>query len=234
MLKYEKSVKRLYLLFIELLFSFKRSWRILRYLLFKKSPSFPVIFQIQTTNLCNGSCIMCPLSTNQSKQNIKMPDKLSSQIEVLLEVYDQAYNIRAWHGTNLRGALKGLKLTELLWRPQSNRHNIWEITLQCAYWKYIVYRRLSDKKVDEFWRTPSDWPKYPDSPKILDWKNDLDFLEDYHLKLRNTISSFNKERLRLCPEKSEVNYIQTIYGAASHDLYHAGQIQLIKRMARAE
>ena len=61
--------------------------------------------------------------------------KLSEQIKLLLEIYDQAYDQRAWHGTNLRGSLKGLKLSELLHRPQTKRHNIWEITLHCAYWK---------------------------------------------------------------------------------------------------
>jgi hypothetical protein len=55
------------------------------------------------------------------------PKTLNPKIDVLLQTYDQAYNIEAWHGTNLRGSVRGLSLKELLWRPKPKRHNIWEI-----------------------------------------------------------------------------------------------------------
>ncbi len=70
---------------------------------------------------------------------------MSDKIKLLLEVYDQAFDHIAWHGTNLRGSIKGLKLPELLWRPQPKRHNSWEIVLHCAYWKYVVWRRLTQE-----------------------------------------------------------------------------------------
>jgi hypothetical protein len=158
-----------------------------------------------------------------------MPNKIS----LLLEIYDQAFDHTAWHGTNLRGSIKGLKLPELLWRPQTKRHNCWEIALHCAYWKYVVWRRLTQmgKKCD-FPRKPSDWPKHSKKPDLNEWKSDLDLIIHYHILLRKAISDFSEAKLYKCPKGSKVTYIQTIYGIASHDLYHAGQIQLIKRMVR--
>ncbi len=158
--------------------------------------------------------------------------KLSPEIKLLLEIYDQAYDHVAWHGTNLRGSLKGLKLPELLHRPQGKRHNIWEITLHCAYWKYVVLRKLVGGKKGEFPRKPSDFPKLPESPTLKDWKEDVALLEEYHLKLRIAIEQFPQSKLYKCPKNSKVKYIQTLYGISSHDVYHAGQIQLIKRMIR--
>ncbi len=160
--------------------------------------------------------------------------KQSEQNKLLLEIYDQGYNNPAWHGTNLRGSLKGLKLHELLKRPQSKQHNIWEITLHCAYWKYVVLRRLVDGKKGEFPRKPSNFPKIPNAPTLKDWEIDLALLEDYHLKLRTAIEQFSNSKLYKLPKGSKVSYIQTIYGISSHDIYHAGQIQLLKRYIRSK
>ncbi len=68
-------------------------------------------------------------------------------VALLLRVMDQAYDQKSWHGTTLRGSLRGLTAEEALWRPGPNRHNIWELTLHAAYWKYIVRRRLAGDSV---------------------------------------------------------------------------------------
>ncbi|MGH7646115.1 MAG: DinB family protein, partial [Gemmatimonadales bacterium] len=66
----------------------------------------------------------------------------TSDIRLLLEVLDQAFDRRAWHGTALWGAIRGLTPAQALWRPRPGRHNNWEVVLHTAYWKYIVRRRL--------------------------------------------------------------------------------------------
>ncbi len=157
---------------------------------------------------------------------------INARIDVLIQTYDQAYNKTAWHGTNLRGSLRGLKLKELLWRPKPKRHNIWEIALHCAYWKYIVERRMTGGKHGSFPRKPSDWPAHPDNPDERSWKRDLKLIEKHHLLLRDAILRFPPSKLSSKPPRSKVSFIATIYGASSHDLYHAGQIQLLKRMQR--
>jgi hypothetical protein len=58
---------------------------------------------------------------------------MHSDIALLLRIVDQAYDHRAWHGTNLRGSVRGLSLDEAAWRPQPGRHNIWEIMVHTAY-----------------------------------------------------------------------------------------------------
>ena len=151
---------------------------------------------------------------------------------LLIEMFDQAFDKRAWHGTNLRGSLRGLVLKELLWRPSTKRHNIWELSLHTAYWKYAVYRRLVGAEKGSFPRSPSDWPRLPNSPNKSSWDNDLSLLLEQHGLLRQAIIDFPASKLDKSPPKSKLRYIELIYGAASHDLYHAGQIQLLKRMQR--
>src|SRR4029450_4764126 len=85
-----------------------------------------------------------------------------ARIELLLEILDQAYDQRGWHGTTLRGALRGVTPTQALWRPGTERHNIWELAIHAAYWKYAVRRRLAGDSAGSFGRKPSNWPGIPD------------------------------------------------------------------------
>ena len=68
-------------------------------------------------------------------------------VRLLLAAIDEAYERKAWHGTNLRGALRGVTARQAAWRPAAGRHNLWEIALHAAYWKYAVRRRLTGEKL---------------------------------------------------------------------------------------
>jgi uncharacterized damage-inducible protein DinB len=160
------------------------------------------------------------------------PKNLNPEIDVLLQMCDQAYSKEAWHGTNLRGSVRGLSLKELLWRPKPKRHNIWEIVLHCAYWKYALWRRITEGKHGSFPLKPSDWPRLPEKSDMKKWKEDLALLEEWHNKMRDEIANFPPSRLDDKPKSSRVSFIRTFYGIASHDLYHTGQIQLLKRLQR--
>ena len=151
-------------------------------------------------------------------------------ISLLLHIVDQAFDTKAWHGTTLRGALRGLTPEVALWRPASGRHNIWEYLLHAAYWKYIVRRRLTRDRSIRFPRTPSNWPSPPDPAPAKSLKADIRLLVEEHRLLREAIVGFPANRLNAKARESQWTYAEHIHGIAAHDLYHTGQIQLIKRL----
>jgi DinB superfamily len=102
------------------------------------------------------------------------------RIELLLEIMDQAFDRKGWHGTTLRGSLRGLSADAALWRPAPGRHNIWELTVHAAYWKYAVRRRLMGDAVGSFSRKPSNWPLVPEDPGPAEWKREIRLLEAEH------------------------------------------------------
>src|SRR6058998_3848927 len=110
------------------------------------------------------------------------------RIVLLLDVFDQAFDHRAWHGTPLWGALRGLSHREALWRPRRGRHNIWEIVLHTAYWKYIVRRRLARDVALAFPRAGSNWPPLPAPADARAWKRDVALLKEQHRLLRQAIA----------------------------------------------
>jgi uncharacterized damage-inducible protein DinB len=163
-----------------------------------------------------------------------MPGRIASKsdpadLDFLLQLLDESYDRKSWHGPNLRGSLRGVTADEAAWRPAPGRHNIWEIALHAAYWKYTVLRRISGEKRGSFPVAGSNWfprpdPESPHDP-ARDWKTDLALLGNMHRRLRAAAAG----KLRNVPAGSKFSYAALLRGAALHDVYHAGQIQLLKR-----
>jgi len=158
---------------------------------------------------------------------------MDRRIRLLLEVFDQAFTGSSWHGTPLWGSVRGLTVSEALWRPRRGRHNIWELVLHTAYWKCMVRRRLLRDPEVRFPRPGSNWPRLPERTDAASWKGDRALLKHEHGLLRRAIARLSPAQLRRRGWRSKWSNVQHIYGIASHDLYHAGQIQLLKRLYRA-
>jgi len=152
--------------------------------------------------------------------------------EFLIDILDHAFDKRSFHGTTLRGALRGLDTETALWRPAPDRHNVWEYLLHAAYWKYIVRRHLVADPPSKFGRSPSNWPAVPAQATPKDLKHDIVFLRDEHAALRSAVEAFPGKRLDTTAGKG-LTYRSLIQGVAAHDLYHTGQIQLLKKLAPA-
>lgn len=156
----------------------------------------------------------------------------SGEIELLMHLIDQAYDKKAWHGTNLRGSIRGLTIEQALWRPAPQRHNIWEIVVHAAYWKYIVRRRTLGEKKGSFPLKGSNWFSRDAGLTEKDWREDVALLEETHRSLREAIETLKPKDLSVIPAGSKVSNLAILHGIASHDLYHAGQIQLLKRLQK--
>ena len=151
-------------------------------------------------------------------------------MQQLLAIIDQAYNRHSWHGTNLRGSLRRVSAGQAAWRPGPKRHNIWEIVVHAAYWKYVVRRRLTGESRGSFPLKGSNWFRRPEPPVHSDWEADLALLDQMHQSMRDAIAALPNSALDQTPTGSKTSNFALISGVAAHDLYHAGQIQLLKRL----
>ena len=150
---------------------------------------------------------------------------------MLLDSLDEAFDKKSWHGPNLRGAIRGVTAAQAAWRPAGDRHNIWELTLHAAYWKHVVRRKILQEKRGSFVLAGSNFFERPEGGSAIAgsalaeaaWKRDIAILEAEHRKLRDTVA--NLPARAFTPAACHL-----IRGAAAHDLYHAGQIRLLRRM----
>ena len=157
---------------------------------------------------------------------------MDKRVRLLVEIFDQAYRAPSWHGMPLKGTLRGVSARDALWRPGPKRHCIWELVLHTAYWKCMVRRRLLRDAQIAFPRSGANWPELTPRTNEAAWRRDRALLDEQHALLRRAIVRLDPRQLerRGWGGHSTWRVQAEIYGIASHDLYHAGQVQLLKRL----
>src|SRR6266699_3944657 len=105
------------------------------------------------------------------------------------------------------------------------RHNIWEVTLHAAYWKYAVRRRIEGRKRGSFALRGSNFFARPEKGKWSEkaWGADKNLLSREHQSLRKAVAKVLRS-----PRGAKL--LRQLYGVAFHDVYHAGQIRLLRRL----
>lgn len=143
----------------------------------------------------------------------------------LIALFDEAFSKKAWHGPNLWQSLKGVSAEQAAWRPAPHRHNIWEETLHAAYWKYAVRRRLEGGRRGGFAFKGSNFFPRPEPDKLNEaaWKEDKELLQQEHEELREIM-------VRALAKGPSPQLGHMLWGVAFHDVYHAGQIRLLRRL----
>jgi hypothetical protein len=139
---------------------------------------------------------------------------------VLLELLDRGYDKVSWHGANLTGAVRGVDARTAAKRLPG-RKSLWEQVLHAAYWKQRVLNKLVGRT--PFPRKGSNWPPVPAKASDDAWRADLRMLAEVHGRLRAAVAGLDDARLT-------PKIVMMIQGVAFHDVYHAGQIKLLRRM----
>ena len=169
---------------------------------------------------------MCATQRAELSLEWEMKRETHVPTALLLQIIDSGYNRKAWHGPNLRQSLRGVSAEDAAWRPVPGRHNIWEMAVHAAYWKYAVRRRLRGDPRGSFACAGSNWFVRPSSTthnKEKAWLQDKLLLEREHQKLRDAVLEWAQVRSHRIP-------LAHVYGVAFHDVYHAGQIRLLRRL----
>ena len=155
---------------------------------------------------------------------------MRNQKTTLLDLINQAYDHKAWHGANLRGSLRGVTAPLAAERPARGRHNIWENVVHCAYWKYAIWRRITGDTTVAFPVKGSNWFERPHLLTAAVWRADIALLDDAHRTLRALVESLSPRDLGRSRGASKFDVAGMLIGIAAHDVYHAGQIQLLKKL----
>jgi uncharacterized damage-inducible protein DinB len=127
----------------------------------------------------------------------------------------------------VRELLAGVTAAQAAGRPLPNAHSIWEIALHMATWERVVHRRLQRETVADL-PTEQDWPPVRDTGEDA-WRQAVRDLERANHNLRAAIARSDEARLAdMAPGKDHSVYVM-LHGIIQHDLYHAGQIAVLKK-----
>ena len=149
-----------------------------------------------------------------------------SEIERIQDQLKRAFEGPAWPGASVLEALDGVSATRAAKRPIKGAHSIWEVALHIGVWEDVVRRRALGEKFQP--TDAQDWPAVGAKTPAA-WAAVIRKLKAGHAKLREVVASYDDARLDqpMVPGGSSA-YVQ-FHGAIQHDLYHAGQLAMLKK-----
>ncbi|MBZ5722805.1 MAG: DinB family protein [Acidobacteriia bacterium] len=155
-----------------------------------------------------------------------------SETARLADQIKRAFDGDAWHGDSVHELLADVRAAEAAARPIKNAHSIWEILLHIAAWDDAVIRRIGGSAV-----TLSDAQNFPPvkDPSPAAWQRAVNAAKQTHDDLVKAVAAFPDSRLgEQVPGKKQsyYNFYYMFSGIVQHELYHAGQIALLKKARR--
>ena len=154
-----------------------------------------------------------------------------SEIPRILDQLDRAFEGDAWHGPPVTNVLEGISAEQATAKPAGVAHSIWEIALHMATWQDVVRQRLGGEVIGDL-PPELDWPQAP-NPSETAWRQAVEALTQSKKKLCEVIAKLGDNRLSdQVPGKNYSAYVM-VHGVIQHNLYHAGQIAILKKLPSA-
>ena len=157
----------------------------------------------------------------------EQPTPIGIPPSVLPRLINEGHNTGAWHGSDFLTAIAGVDAATAARRPAPGRHTIGEITLHHAFWIRVVRGRLTGVSLEPFVLEGEDWFEWADESR-LSWVEVRQALLTELERLRDTVQAINTGVVK-SPLTTEKRFDQVL-GIAMHAGYHAGQVELVKKM----
>lgn len=149
-----------------------------------------------------------------------------SEIERIRDQLRRAYSGDAWHGPSLKEVLEGVDADTASARPIADAHSIRELVLHIVAWEKEAIRRVRGEGSDL--PPEEDWPDGADA-----WTALLEELEASHVRLMETLAELDDSQLEGAVIGTGGTVYHLLHGVVQHNLYHGGQIVLLRRAASA-
>lgn len=148
------------------------------------------------------------------------------EVERIVDQLKRAFEGEAWHGPSVLEIIGGISSQEAAARPLNGVHSIWEIVLHIEAWERAILRRLWGDRAQL--PTEEDWPSVAATSDAA-WEQTRQALKQGHRDLRDAIERLDESRLDQPIIEGMSSVYVTLHGIVQHDLYHAGQIAILKK-----
>ena len=154
----------------------------------------------------------------------------TTEVERIRDQFRRAFDGEAWHGPSVLQLLNGITAEQAASHPIAGAHSIWELTLHIAAWERACRRRLEGDPAQL--TDAEDWQPINDTSESA-WEQTKQQLMDNHRALMDAITNVDESRLNESiyadPNIPFASIYVTLHGGVQHDLYHAGQIAMLKK-----
>jgi uncharacterized damage-inducible protein DinB len=139
----------------------------------------------------------------------------------------RAFSGDAWHGDSVLEILNGVDAKTAAAYPIAGAHSIWELVLHVAAWDGAVLRRLHSNVPVEL-TDAENFPAVTDTSDAA-WRQAVAHAKQVHEELIAAVSAFPESRLTETIHGKDYDFTNMLLGVVQHELYHAGQIALLKK-----
>jgi uncharacterized damage-inducible protein DinB len=151
---------------------------------------------------------------------------MAIEVERIQAELQRAFAGEAWHGPAVLELLKDVSAEQAAAHPIAGAHSIWELVLHIAAWERAGQRRL---EVDRAELTDDEnFPAINDTSEAA-WQDTIEALKAGHQQLLEAINRLDDARLDEPIRDGMRSVYITLHGVIQHDLYHAGQIAILKK-----
>lgn len=152
---------------------------------------------------------------------------MTTEVERIRDQFRRAFDGEAWHGPSVLSLLDGVTAQQAASHPIPGAHSIWQLTLHIAAWERACKRRLEGDPAQL--TDLEDWQPINDTSEAA-WENTKRQLIDNHRELLEAMAKVDDTRLNdPIVKDSQSSVYVTLHGGVQHDLYHAGQIAMLKK-----
>jgi uncharacterized damage-inducible protein DinB len=153
-----------------------------------------------------------------------------SESALIADQLRRAFEGVAWHGPALLELVEDVDAAVAAAKPLPGVHSIWELVLHVAVWDDAACRRLAGKK----WQPEgtANFPLVPKRPTEAAWQKAVAQVKRAHDVLVKTVAGLPESRLRDRVPGKKYDFYHMLHGIAQHELYHAGQIAILKKAPR--
>ena len=152
-----------------------------------------------------------------------------SEPALLADQLRRAFEGDAWHGPALLELLQDVDAATAAAKPLPDVHSIWELVLHIAAWDGAGCRRLAGEKCQ-----PEGTANFPLVPRPTEaaWRKAVAYANHTHNVLVKTVAGLPESRLWERVPGKKYDFYFMLHGIAQHELYHAGQIAILKKARR--
>jgi uncharacterized damage-inducible protein DinB len=158
-----------------------------------------------------------------------MGETMPLDLENIADQISRAFRGESWHGPSVREVLAGVSADDAAAHPIPGAHSIWEIVLHLTSGYRLVLRRVRGEHAQL--SPEEEWPPVPE-PASDAWHESQHTLDELNQQLQSAVRAFPAERLSQ-ELGSEYSAFMQFSGTPQHDLYHAGQIVVLKKALSA-
>jgi uncharacterized damage-inducible protein DinB len=150
-----------------------------------------------------------------------------TEVQRINDQLERAMNGPAWHGPSLNEILSDVGQSYAITVPMKGVHTIWEILLHVIVWIRIGGMGIDGEQTPKDLDPDKDWPPVEESSEEA-WAQAMNRMREEHSSLMDRISHLTDSDLSKIVTGKDYTYYSLLHGIVQHNLYHAGQIALIK------